>query len=381
MADILSQSEVESLLAALDTGPQRSEPQQSAATSRSDAYGGQVSVYDFKRPERVSKEQMRAFQAMHDGFSREFGAVLSGMLRTIVEVKLSSVDQLTYGEFVFSLENMTCFNVMRAEGLDGHMILDLTPSIIFPIVDRLLGGGKSAKYSIPSRPLTEIELRLIDRIIERAIEGLEKSWASVCELKLRVTQVESNPQLVQIVPPNEVIVLISFEITMGEIRGIMNLCIPFNTIEPLMGNLSSDTWSAYTKRTADPRQKLNLQTGVGKGKVNMVVGLADTRLTAQEIMGLSVGDVIMTEKGREQPLEVYIEGRPLFRGSAGLLKGHKAIQISSSIARSEDLIEAQLKEFQAAATSAPATPAAPAPTSKPAAKPPAANAPAGRNRQ
>jgi flagellar motor switch protein FliM len=381
MADILSQSEVESLLAALDTGPQRSEPQQSANTNRSDGYGGQVSVYDFKRPERVSKEQMRAFQAMHDGFSREFGAVLSGMLRTIVEVKLSSVDQLTYGEFVFSLENMTCFNVMRAEGLDGHMILDLTPSIIFPIVDRLLGGGKSAKYSIPSRPLTEIELRLIDRIIERAIEGLEKSWASVCELKLRVTQVESNPQLVQIVPPNEVIVLISFEITMGEIRGIMNLCIPFNTIEPLMGNLSSDTWSAYTKRTADPRQKLNLQTGVGKGKVKMVVGLADTRLTAQEIMSLSVGDVIMTEKGREQPLEVYIEGRALFQGSAGLLKGHKAIQIASSIARTEDLIEAQLRAVQAAATPAAATPAAPAPASKPAAKPPAANAPAGRNRQ
>ena len=278
MADILSQSEVESLLAALSRlNTQKPDAQQNGSSNRAEGYGGQVSVYDFKRPERVSKEQMRAFQAMHDGFSREFGAVLSGMLRTIVEVKLSSVDQLTYGEFVFSLENMTCFNVMRADGLDGHMILDLTPSIIFPIVDRLLGGGKAAKYTIPSRPLTEIELRLIDRIIERAIEGLEKSWASVCELKLHVTQVESNPQLVQIVPPNEVIVLISFEITMGEIRGIMNLCIPFNTIEPLMGNLSSDTWSAYTKRTGDPRQKLNLQTGVGKGKVKMVVGLADTR--------------------------------------------------------------------------------------------------------
>jgi flagellar motor switch protein FliM len=384
MADILSQSEVESLLAALDTGPQRTDPQQGAATARSDAFGGQVSVYDFKRPERVSKEQMRAFQAMHDGFSREFGAVLSGMLRTIVEVKLSSVDQLTYGEFVFSLENMTCFNVMRAEGLDGHMILDLTPSIIFPIVDRLLGGGKSAKYSIPSRPLTEIELRLIDRIIERAIDGLEKTWASVCELKLRVTQVESNPQLVQIVPPNEVIVLISFEITMGEIRGIMNLCIPFNTIEPLMGNLSSDTWSAYTKRSVDPRQKLNLQTGVGKGKVKMVVGLAETRLTAREIMGLSVGDVIMTEKGREQPLDVYIEGRPLFQGSAGVLKGHKAIQISGAIARTEDLIDAQLKATQAAGPAGPAPVPAAAPpqpaASKPNANAPSANAPPARNR-
>jgi flagellar motor switch protein FliM len=183
-------------------------------------------------------------------------------------------------------------------------------------------------------------------------------------------------------------VLISFEITMGEIRGIMNLCIPFNTIEPLMGNLSSDTWSAYTKRTVDARQKLNLQTGVGKGKVKMVVGLADTRLSAQEIMGLSVGDVIMTEKGREQPLEVYIEGRPLFRGSAGLLKGHKAVQIASSIARTDDLIEAQLKAAQAAAAPPPAPAVAPAPAAAaPAARPaprtagkPTANAPPARNR-
>src|SRR6204780_255337 len=393
MADILSQTEVESLLSALDSGPQQSDSQSKTPSNRADEHGGQVSVYDFKRPERVSKEQMRAFQAMHDGFSREFGASLSGMLRTIVEVKLSSVDQLTYGEFVFSLENMTCFNVMHAEGLDGHMILDLTPSIIFPIVDRLLGGGKSAKYNIPNRPLTEIELRLISRIIQMAIHGLEKSWSSVCELKLRVTQVESNPQLVQIVPPNEVIVLISFEITMGEMRGIMNLCIPFNTIEPMIGNLSSDNWSAYTKRGVDLRQKLNLQTGVGKAKVEMVVGLADTRLSAQEIMGLSVGDVIMTEKGREQPLEVYIEGRPLFRGSAGLLKGHKAVQIASSIARTDDLIEAQLKAAQAAAAPPPtpavvpapaaAAPAAATPAARPAARTagkPAPNAPAARNR-
>src|SRR5580692_10824397 len=289
MADILSQSEVESLLAALDTGsgPQKVDAGGNTTSGRADSYGGQVSVYDFKRPERVSKEQMRAFQAMHDGFSREFGAVLSGMLRTIVEVKLSSVDQLTYGEFVFSLENMTCFNVMRAEGLDGHMILDLTPSIIFPIVDRLLGGGKSAKYTIPSRPLTEIELRLIERIIERAIEGLEKTWASVCELKLQVTQVESNPQLVQIVPPNEVIVLVSFELSMGEMRGIMNLCIPFNTIEPLTGKLSANTWSTYTQKQPDRRQVLNLEASVSNADVEMVVYLASSRLTAGELVGLA----------------------------------------------------------------------------------------------
>jgi flagellar motor switch protein FliM len=354
MADVLSQTEVESLLAALDSGIQKGDARAEGGFQRTDDLRVPVSVYDFKRPERVSKEQMRAFQAMHDGFSREFGALLSGMLRTIVEVRLVSVDQLTYGEFVFSLENLTCFNVMRAQGLDGHMILDLTPSIIFPIVDRLLGGGKSPKHNIPSRPLTEIELRLISRIIEMAINGLEKSWASVCELKLRVTQVESNPQLVQIVPPNEVIVLISFEITMGETRGIMNLCIPFNTIEPLIGKLSSDNWSAYTKRAAEPRQKLSLQAGLGTAKVEMVVGLANARLTAGEIINLSVGDVIMTEKGSDQPLDIFIEGHSLFRGSAGLYKGHKAVRVSTPVARPEQIIEAQLKA--ASQLAAPAKP-------------------------
>ena len=123
------------------------------------------------------------------------------------------------------------------EGLEGHLILDLNPSIIFPIVDRLLGGGREPGQSFPSRPLTEIELRLVSRITGLAIKGLENAWRNICDLKLSVTQIESNPQLVQIVPPNEVIVLISFEMTMSEMRGIMNLCIPFNTIEPLAGRV------------------------------------------------------------------------------------------------------------------------------------------------
>src|SRR5262245_35783416 len=131
MADVLSQSEVESLLAALDPATQQSEP----AVTRQDFGGAPITVYDFKRPERVSKEQMRAFHALHEGFSREFGAALSGMLRTIVEVKMISADQLTYSEFVFSLENPTCFNLLHSKGLDGNIILDLNPSIVYPIVD------------------------------------------------------------------------------------------------------------------------------------------------------------------------------------------------------------------------------------------------------
>lgn len=346
MADVLSQSEVETLLAALDPGAS----QQPTREKHSDDITQQISVYDFKRPERVSKEQMRAFQALHEGFSREFGAALSGMLRTIVEVKLISVDQLTYSEFVFSLENPTCFNLLKADTLDGYLILDLNPSIIFPIMDRLLGGGRAPNQNFPRRPLTEIELRLVSRITDLAIHGLRNAWSNVCELKLKVTQVESNPQLVQIVPPNEVIVLISFEITMGEMRGIMNLCIPFNTIEPLAGKLSSNTWSNYTQKQADRRQTLNLETGIGSAGVEVVVYLAETKLTAAELTNLEVGDVIMTEKDHHQPLQVCVEGKPKFDAYPGLMKGHKAIRIGGTISRPQEIVDRKLAQGAQGAT-------------------------------
>ena len=340
MAEVLSQSEVESLLAALDPSSQN---QSSAPAPRSEG-AANISVYDFKRPERVSKEQIRAFQALHEGFSREFGAALSGMLRTIVEVKLISVDQLTYSEFVFSLENPTCFNLLFSEGLGGHFIFDLNPSIIFPVFDRLLGGGKAPKQSVPARPLTEIELRLVKRITDLAIKGLEHAWGNICTLKLKTTQVESNPQLVQIVPPNEVIVLITFELTMGEIRGIINLCIPFNTIEPLAGKLSSDAWSAYSQRSADPVQKMQLETSVTKSNVQMTVEIAKANLTTGELLALAVGDVIVTEKDDHAAVEIFVEGRPMFVGQAGLHKGHKAIRIKNAVARPQELVDAKLKQ-------------------------------------
>src|SRR5262245_28271425 len=338
MADVLSQSEVESLLAALDPGASQGARQGGSAEEPA----SQISVYDFTRPERVSKEQMRTFQGVHEGFSREFGAALSAMVRAIVEVKLISVDQLTYSEFVFSLENPTCFNLLKADPLEGHIILDLNPSIIFPIIDRLLGGGRAPQQNVPRRPLTEIELRLASRITDRAIEALRNAWSSVCDLSLKVTQVESNPQLVQIVPPNEVIVLISFEISMGEMRGIMNLCIPFNTIEPLAGKLSANTWSSYTQKQPDRRQILNLETGVSNAGVEMVVNLASTKLTAEELAGLAVGDVIVTEHDHHLPLEVSIEGRPKYHGFAGLAKGHKAVRIGTPIVTPEEVVAKKL---------------------------------------
>jgi flagellar motor switch protein FliM len=300
-----------------------------AATSRF-KHREKVSPYDFKRPERVGKEQMRSLQTMHEAFGRNFGAALSALLRTIVELKLTSVDQLTYSEFVFSLENPTCFNLINAAPLEGQLILDINLSLLFPIIDRLLGGGSDATPPA-RRPLTEIELRLVSRITDLFCKEMKQAWESVLDLTLSVDHVESNPQLVQIVPPNEVVVLISFELTIGDARGMMNLCIPFNSIERISAQLSSNSWVSYGKKSATPENIRRISNQLTGAVVEVVVDLAETNISTSDLIGLRVGDIIATEKDVERPLVVSVEGRPKFHAKPGAFKGRKAIQVIGPI--------------------------------------------------
>jgi len=332
--DVLSQEEVESLLNAIDPDlsqspsgmPEVHTPRAPVMRSRD-----KVTPYDFKRPERVGKEQMRALQFLHEGFGRSFGAAMSALLRTIIEVRLTSVDQLTYSEFVFSLENPTCFNLLRAHPLDGNIILDLNPSILYPIIDRLLGGGKNSGPPA-RRPLTEIELLLVSRITTIFTQELKKAWENVLELELAVERVESNPQLVQVVPPNEVVVLISFELTLGDVRGMMNLCIPFNSIERISSKLTANSWVGYSRSGSTPEAVDTITQRLDGSRVQLVVTLAESTVSTADLIGLRVGDVIRTEKDVHSPLRVDIQGVEKFGASPGTFKGKAAIQVLETIA-------------------------------------------------
>lgn len=331
MADeVLSQSEVESLLSTMEAGSTRASAPKQAVAKAQARYRERVLPYDFKRPERVGKEQMRALQSLHEGFGRNFGAELSALLRCIVEVKLTSVDQLTYSEFIFSLENPTCFNLLRAEPLEGNLILDINPSILYPIIDRLLGGGKEAG-TIARRPLTEIELRLMSRITQLFLNELRHAWENVLPLKLSVERVESNPQLVQIVPPNEVVILISFELVLGEIRGMMNMCIPFNAIERISGKLTSNNWATYGKGTSTLESMQQITRRIDRSVVDVVVTLAESKISTDELLGLRVGDIITTDKDVRQPLDVAVQGMTKFHAVPGAIKGKKAVQIEAVV--------------------------------------------------
>ena len=331
MTDVLDQSEVDALLAAVEGG--QVQQQQTAASIAPSLGAGKipanvdVQTYDFKRPERVSKDQMRALEALHEGFGRNLGASLSGYLRTIIEVSVAHIEQLTYSEFIHSLPNPTCFNLLKAEQLDGQLCLEISPLIIYPIIDRLLGGS-NADLFIPQRPLTQIEQRLVQRITDRATQHLSEAWSNITPVTYSVQDFESNPQLVQIVPPNETVVVVGFELKMGNRAGTMSLCIPYNVIEPIMGKLAAQNWFSYQRKGGQEDHLRKLQTNVSNAVVEVRAFLAQTTMKLSELLSLQIGDVITTDKPIERDVLLQVEGRNKFLGNIGTLRGNRAIRIN-----------------------------------------------------
>ena len=185
---------------------------------------------------------------------------------------------------------------------------------------------------MPSRrPLTEIELRLAGRITSLFLAELRGAWENVIALDLAIDSVESNPQLVQIVPPNEVVVLISFELTIGETRGMMNLCVPFNSIERIGGKLSANSWVSYSKKPSTPETIEQIGNRLSKSIVELTVELANSQISTADLIGLRVGDIITTEKDIHAPLVIAVEEQPKFHALPGAFKGRKAVQVTEPI--------------------------------------------------
>jgi flagellar motor switch protein FliM len=336
MAEVLDQSEVDALLAAVEVGEVQTEAteapaqvfsRRSGVTNTSDL---EVRPYDFKRPERVSKDQMRALETLHEVFSRNFGAALSGFLRTIMEVKVANIEQMTFSEFTHSLPNPTCFNLLSCAPLEGNMCLEVSPLIVYPVIDRLLGGS-NADLFIPQRPLTAIEQRLVGKILDRAMAALKEAWDGIVPAQFKTQESESNPQLVQIVPPNEVVVVVGFELKMGGRAGTMSLCIPYNVIEPVMEKLSNQSWAAYKRTRGNDRLRQKVVRQLEAAPLTVSTVLANTSIKIGELMNLQVGDIILTEKPSSAPLTLLIEGKRKYIGHIGQFKGNRAFKVARPI--------------------------------------------------
>ena len=343
--DLLEQNEVDALLAAVtddaaggDSGGagggsgSGDDTPEIYSKRRGGAFSDAIEIrnYDFKRPERVSKDQMRALETLHEGFSRNFGAALSGFLRTIMEVKVANIEQMTFSEFTHSLPNPTCFNLLSCDPLEGKVCLEISPLIIFPVIDRLLGGS-NADLFIPQRPLTAIEMRLVGKIIKRAMGSMREAWLNVLEIQFELEETESNPALVQIVAPNEVVVVVGFEMKMGGRAGTMSLAIPYNVIEPVMEKLSNQTWAAYQRSSQGKELRDRLTQHLDTAKLPVSSVLAETTIKLKDLQQLQPGDVILTEKPASSPLTLLVGGKRKFIGQLGQYRGNRAFKVSRAI--------------------------------------------------
>jgi len=312
--EVLSQAEVESLLKGADAGTK-------FVRSRA-----KITRYDPRHIQRDVDDPLRAIRNLHERFGSHFAAALSALLRSKVEVALVGVDRLTYSQFVSSLDNPNCLNVLNAEPLASELVLEINPSILYPIIDRLLGGGGET-CTMARRPLTEIEQRLARRITGVFLAELRRTWENVLPLDLELIGVESNPRLVEIAPPGAIVVVFGFELTIGDTRGMMNLCIPLSSIERLGDKLSPNGRAEHDRRQATPASAGSIGGERHGAPLELVVRLAHSRISSGELADLEVGDIITTETNVHSALVVEVEGIAHLRVRPGAFEGRKAVRI------------------------------------------------------
>lgn len=312
MAKILTQEEVDALLEAVAADEKGAVPDEEMMPDRFAPPVRKYSIYNFRRPDRISKEQLRSLHFMHDRFARNFSASLSAYLRTISEVNLVSVEQLSYAEFLLSLPDPTSFNAISMRPLEGSAALEINPAVVFTMIDKLL-GGPGVPLEI-SRSITEIEQNIIEGVIKLALEDIRETWKHVVELEIRLEARETSPQLIQIVAPNEVVVLVVFEVRIGDVTGMMNLCIPTSLLEPISGKFEYE-WTSGARKDVDPVDIRKLKELMLMTRQWVSADIFGTSLSISELVNLERGDMVILDIDQKSNVHFSIGGVPKLQGS------------------------------------------------------------------
>ena len=328
MNEVLSQDEIDQLLQAISSGESEDTDFKPVNDTR------KIKIYDFKRPDKFSKEQIRTVSIMHETFARLTTTSLSAQLRSLVHVHVASVDQLTYEEFIRSIPTPTTLAVINMDPLKGNAVLEIDPAITFSMIDRLFGGtGQGAKVS---RDLTDIEQSVMEGIIVRILANMREAWTQVIDLRPRLGQIETNPQFAQIVPPSEMVVLVTLETKVGEEEGMMNFCIPYLTIEPIISKLSSQFWFSSVRRSSTTQYLGTLKEKLSDVDMDVVAEIGTINMPIRDVLALRVGDVVRLSTVRVgDPLSLSVGNKKKFYCQPGVVGKKMAVQIIEKIDDSE----------------------------------------------
>ncbi len=328
MSEVLSQNEIDALLSALSTGSV------DADELKQEQHRKRIRVYDFRRPSKFSKDQINTLQVIYDNYARSLSTYLSAQLRTPVQIEMLSVEQLSYEEFIRSIPNPTILNIFSLYPLEGNAIMEINPDLGFALLDRLLGGPGSTLSKV--RALTEIEQSVIERIVQRMLDYFEEPWGGIIELDPSLERMETNPQFTQLVSPSEIMMIVSLEAKMVNVVGMINICIPFLVLEPIMDRLSVSYYYSTTTKSGTPAHQAAIQQKLEKTLIPIKVILGRTSITVRDLLELGVGDVISLERNIKEPLEVVIGQKTKFLAKPGIFENRNAVQVSQIIKEGND---------------------------------------------
>ncbi len=325
MPSILSQKEIDALLSALpveDVAP-------GASSSDIGRVGKPVKTYDFRHPEKFSRDQLRTLELLHDQFARRLQTALSAYLRTVVQINMLGLEPCVYDEFVRQVPSPAVLYPISMDPLPGHAVLELHPNVVFIIVDRLLGGlGKGLNKA---RELTDVEATLLETVVWEVLSSLKESWVNIAALQPRLGDIAFTPQFLQIALSTDTVLTISFEIRILDSAGTMRLCIPELVFEPIMSSISAQAYFASSRKALVPEQTAAVRRQLGRVIVPVIGQLGESQVSISSLLNMQVGDVISLDRRVKEDMDILVAGRPKFRGRPGLIGRRIALQITGVI--------------------------------------------------
>lgn len=326
MGEVLSQNEIDNLLAALSTGELDVD-----AISESDEK--QVKNYDFGRPTKFSKEHLRTLEIIFEHYGRLVSTNLPVYLRKNVQITVASSETVTFSEFTNALSNPVILGIVNFEPLDGNIIIDLASNLAYSMIDRMLGGG--GQPIDKPRDFSEIEMTIVQRILVLMVNLLHDPWKNVLEIFPVLQRVETNPQFAQIIAPNEMIAIVTLNMKIGDIEGFVNVCLPFITLESVMDKLNTKYWFSTMKENRDENYEEYIESMIRRVDIPIRAILGTSRISVAEFMDLQVGDCIRLDTKVDNEMDVYVGNIRKFTALPGIDKDSYAVRVTSVIREEE----------------------------------------------
>lgn len=322
VSDKLSQNEIDELLNALSAG-------EVDVKDIEDENKKKAKKYDFRRPEKFSKEQLRTLENINENLSRNVANFLSGYLRCPVDAKAISTESMIFSEFNNSISNPAIIGMVDFSPLDGRILVEMGSEIAFSMIDRILGGLGKNPIPKEKRAITEIEEVLIRSILNKIVSMMKDAWSAIVELNPRLENIETNSQFSQLISPSESIALVTININIAESEGLMNIVIPFIVIEPILANLSSKFWySGNKKKEQTEEEHTSIESKIGKSSIEVKCVLGSSRLTVSELLNLGVGDIIVLDESVDTELKIFVGDKLKYRGMPGITKKNIAVKLT-----------------------------------------------------